>query len=96
METKQHGTKRLTGQWRNQRGNQKVPQAKWKWNTTLQKAMGCSKSSSKKEAHSLIGFTQETIKISNNLPPKGIRKRRKTKPKVSRKKRNNSDQRENK
>ena len=53
--------------------------------TTVQKSMRCSKSSSKRETHSDIGLPQETRKISNkqpNIPPKRIRKR-KTKPKVS-------------
>ena len=51
--------------------------------------MGCSKSSSKREVYSNTSLCQETRKISNkqsNLTPKGTRERRKTKPKVSRRK----------
>ena len=50
--------------------------------------MGCNKSSSKREFNSNTSLSQETRKISNkqpNLTPKGTRKRR-TKPKVSRRK----------
>ena len=60
--------------------------------------MGFRKSTSKREYHSDKGLPQETRKISNkqpNSPPKGIRKRR-TKPKVSRKKEMIKDQRGNK
>ena len=33
MENKQHATKKKKkSQWRNQRGNQKIPEDKWKWN----------------------------------------------------------------
>ena len=62
------------------------------------KFMGHSKSSSKWEIYSNTGLPQEIRKISNkqpNSPPKGIRKRR-TKPKVSRKKEMIKDQRGNK
>ena len=36
-------------------------------NTTIQKSMGCSKSSYSREVHSYIGLPQKTRKISNNL-----------------------------
>ena len=51
--------------------------------------MGCSKSSSKREVYSYTSLPQKTRKTSNkqsNLTPKGTRERRKTKPKVSRRK----------
>ena len=48
-------------------------------NTMIQKPMGCSKSSPKKEVYSNTILPQETRKISNkqsNLTPKGTRERR--------------------
>ena len=51
--------------------------------------MGCSKSGSKREIYSYTSLPQETRKMSNtqsNLTSKGTRERRKTKPKVSRRK----------
>ena len=51
--------------------------------------MGHSKSSSKREVYSDTSLPQETRKISNKKPnrmPKATRERRKTKPKVSRRK----------
>ena len=51
--------------------------------------MRCSKSNSKKEVYSDTSLPQETRKISNKKPnrmPKATRERRKTKPKVSRRK----------
>ena len=51
--------------------------------------MGCSKRSSKREAHSNTILPQETRNISNkqpNLTPKTIRERRTKNPKVSRRK----------
>ena len=58
-----------------------------KMETQHPKSMGCSKSSFKKEVHSERGLPQETriFNKQHNLPPKGNRKRRKTKPKVRRK-----------
>ena len=50
--------------------------------------MGCRKSRSQREVHNNTGLPRELRKISNiqpNLPPKRIRKRR-TKPKVNRRK----------
>ena len=51
--------------------------------------MGCSKNSSKREVHSDTGLPQEIRKISNKQSkfiPKGTRKRRTNKPRVSRRK----------
>ena len=48
-------------------------------NTMIQKPMGCSKSSSKREVYSKTSLPQETRKISNKqsyLTPKGTRERR--------------------
>ena len=38
--------------WRNQRRNQKIPRDKWKWKHDDLKPMGCSRSSSEREAYS--------------------------------------------
>ena len=43
METKQHATKELIGQRRNQRGNQKILRNKWKWKHNFPKFGGYSK-----------------------------------------------------
>ena len=66
-----------------------------KENTTPQKPMVCTKSSSKREVYSNTSLPQETRKISSkqpNLTPKAIRERRTTttkkQPKVSRRKEN--------
>ena len=67
METKQQAAKQTMGQQWNQRGNQKIPQDKWKWKHSFLKPRGCSKNSYKREVHSHTGFPQETRKISNNL-----------------------------
>ena len=89
METK-HATKIPVGQWRNQRGIQKIPRDKWKWKHNFPKSMGCNKSSSKEKVNSDTSLPQKTREISGkqaNLPSKGIRKKQKqTKPKVSGKK----------
>ena len=88
MKTIQHATKNPMSQWSNQRGNHNILWDQWKWKHTFTKSMGCRKSSSKMEVQSGIGFHQGTRKISNkqlNLLPKIIRKKR-TKPKVSRRK----------
>ena len=56
--------KKPMGQWRNQRGNQKIRQIK----KIFPKAMGHSKSSSKREVYSNTGLPQEPRKMSiNNL-----------------------------
>ena len=87
------------GQWRSQRGNQKITWDKLKWKHNTPKSMECSKSSSKREVYSNTGLPQETRKISNkqpNLPPKRIRKRRTNKGQSQQKEGNNKDQRGNK
>ena len=84
MEAKQYVTKKLRDHWRNQRGNQKIPKDKWQWKPDDPKAMGCSKSSSKREVYSNTSLPQETRNISNkqsNLTPKGTRERRTNKTK---------------
>ena len=63
MEVKQHVTKKPMGQWWNQRGNQKIPQEKWKYKYNFPKSMGCGKSSSKRGVHANTGLPQETRKI---------------------------------
>ena len=87
------------GQWRNQRGNQKIPGDKWKWKRNSPKSMGWSKSSSKREGYSDTGLPWETRKISNKQPklsPKGIRKRRTNKAQSQPKEGNNKNHRGNK
>ena len=57
------------------------------WRHKGSKSLGCSKSSSKKEVYSHTGISQETRNISNkqsNLTPKGTRRRKTKKPKISR------------
>ena len=75
------------GQWRNKRGNQKLPLDKWKWKHNIPESMGHSKSCSKREFHSNTGLPKISRKFSNKQSdsiPKGISKS-KTKPKVNRK-----------
>ena len=83
------------GQLQNQRGNQKIPQDKYKWKHENSKSMGCSKSRSKKrKVYSDTGLPLGTRKISNkqpNLPPKRIRKRTTNKAHSQQKKENNKD-----
>ena len=55
------------GQWKSQRGNQKIPWDKWKQKNNFPKSMGHSKNSSKREVGNNSGIPQETRKISNNL-----------------------------
>ena len=93
MVTKQHATKKPMGQWRNQRGNQKIPQDKCKWKHNFPKSMGCSKSS-QREAYSDTGLPQEIRKTQiNNLPSKGIRKRRTNEAQRQQNYKNSKDQR---
>ena len=66
MEIKQYSTKKPTGQWKSQRGNQKIIWDKWKWKYNFPKSMGCSKSSSKREVYSDINLPQETRKNSKH------------------------------
>ena len=57
----------------------KIPRDKWKWKLDNSKAMGCSKSSSKREVYSNTSLPQETRKVSNkqlNCTPKATRERR--------------------
>ena len=52
MEIKQYITKLQRGYWRNKKRNQKIPRNKWQWKHEYPKAMGLSKSSSKREVYS--------------------------------------------
>ena len=66
----------------------KIPRDKWQWKHDDPKPVGCIKSSSKREVYSYTSLPKETRKISSkqsNLTLKGTRERR-TKPKVSRRK----------
>ena len=67
METKQHPTIKPTSQWRNQTGNQKIPQDKWKSKHKLPKPTGHSKSSSKRKVYSKEAYlkTQEKSQTNN-------------------------------
>ena len=65
------------GQQRNQGRNLKIPEDKWKGNTTIQNLRDASKSSSKWDIYSDTSLPKETRKISNkqpNLTPKGTKK----------------------
>ena len=79
VEAKQYVTKQPMGHWRNQRGNKKYLETKWKWKHKDPKPMGCSKSSSKREIYSNTNLPPEPRKISNKQPnstPKATRERR--------------------
>ena len=76
MEIKQHAIEQPMGQIRNQRNNKKIPWDKWKYKHNLQKSMGCSKISCKREIYSDTGQPPRR-KIKNkqsNFTPKGSRK----------------------
>lgn len=50
MKTKETATKKKKiGQWRNEKGNQKISWDKWKCKHNFPKSMGCIKSSSMRE-----------------------------------------------
>ena len=66
MEAKQYTTKYPRDQWRNQRGNQKLPRNKWQWKHNDPKPVGFSKSSSKRGFYSNKIVPQETRKVSKN------------------------------
>ena len=74
----------VNNQWVTEEGKEEIKkyvQANENENT-IQKSMGHSKSSSKKELYSHTNLPQETRKISNkqsNLTPKETRERRKNK-----------------
>ena len=89
MEIKQHVPKKLTGYWRNQKGNQKISRNKWQWKHNNSKPMGCSKSSSKRGVYRNTTLPQETRKTLNRQPnftPKTTGKRRTKTPEISRRK----------
>ena len=50
--------KKPTVQLRNLRGNQKIPQDKWKWKHNFPKSIGC-KNNSKREVYHNTGLPQE-------------------------------------
>ena len=64
MEIKQHVSK-LTGYWRNQKGNKKISRNKWQWKYDNSKPMGSRESSSKREVYSNTIISQEIRKKSN-------------------------------
>ena len=68
MEIKQHVPKKLTGYWRNQRGNKKKSRNKWEWKHDISECIGCSESSSKREVYSNTILPQEIKKTSNRQP----------------------------
>ena len=49
VQSKWHVTRKPMGQWRNQRGNQKIPQDKLKWKHNTLESMGCNKISTNRE-----------------------------------------------
>ena len=60
----------------------KISRNKWQWKHNNSKPIGCSKSSSKREAYSNTILPQETRKTSNRQPnftPKATGKRRRRK-----------------
>ena len=81
MEIKQYATKTTTtimDQWGNQRGNQKIPQGKWKWRDNFPKSVGHIQNNFKRKVYSNIGLPQEIRKILNNklnILSKGIREK---------------------
>ena len=95
MEPKQHATKKPMSQWRNQRGNHKIPHDRSKCKYNFSKSMRYSKSSSKREVYSNTGLSQETRKIWNKLPnmSKIIMKRTVKKVQNQHEEGNNKDQR---
>ena len=66
VKAKQYATKQPMDQWRNQRGNKKLPRDRWKRKYDSSKPMGPNKSSSKKEVYSNINLPLETRKTSKN------------------------------
>lgn len=68
MEAEQCASKQPTDQWRNQRGNKKMPKDKWKWKHHDPKPMRCSQSCSKREVYSNSSLSQETRRISHKIP----------------------------
>ena len=91
MEIKQHVSK-LTGYWRNQKGNKKISRNKWQWKYDNSKPIGFSKSSPKREVYRNTILPQETRRRLNRQPnftPTTIGQRRTEKketPKISRRK----------
>ena len=78
IETQQHTTNQPMDQWRNQRGNLKIPSSKWQWRYDTPKPMGCSKSRSKRKVYSNTSPPWETRKSSNkqaNFTSKAARER---------------------
>ena len=88
---------KTTGTGWKQRGNQKVSQDKCKWKHNFPKSIRCNKSSSNGEVSATTGPSQETRKIlhKTSYHLKALEKEQ-TKPKDSRRKKKNKDQRRNK
>ena len=62
MKVKQFTTKKSMDQWRNQRGNKKIPRDKWQQKYDNPNPMRCSKSSSKRQVYSNTILPQEIRK----------------------------------
>ena len=56
--------KKPIGQWKNQRGNEKISPDKWKWKQNNPNSVGCNKSSSKGRIYDDTGLLQEKWKSS--------------------------------
>ena len=88
MEIKQHVSK-LTGYWRNQKGNKKISRNKWQWKYDNSKPMGSRESSSKREVYSNTIISQEIRKKSTDkitLHLKQLQKEEQKPPNISRRK----------
>ena len=67
VKDKKNATKQSMVYWRNQKGNQKTPEDKWKWKYNNPNLMGHIKTSSlpMRGVYNDTGLPQETRKISN-------------------------------
>ena len=76
MGSKQYAGKQLVGCGRNQRGNLKIHENRWKWKHNDPKSIGCSKSSSKGEIIAIQDYLrkQEKCLKEYNSSPKRTRK----------------------
>ena len=84
MDAKQYAAKQPMAQWRNQRGNQKIPRDKWKWKHDNPKPTGCSKSSSPEgslQQYKLTSGNKKNLKQPNPTP-KATRIKNKQNPKL--------------
>ena len=79
MQTKKYATKQSMDPWRNQRGNLKIAEDKWKWKHNNPKSMGWAKALLRGKLIAIQVYIRNKRKISNKqsrLTPRGIRKRR--------------------